>query len=184
MNTVSKWVAATAFGALGATAVLAPFFLSHGGDDAAASGATSLIATAAAAWPADGVARGRYMISIAGCNDCHTPGFAMNGGKTPEQAWLTGDALGWQGPWGTTYAPNLRRTFASLDETSWLAMARTREFLPPMPTPSLRAMSDDDLRAVYRYVRSLGVAGEPAPANLPPGQSARGPVVAFPAPPQ
>ena len=51
MNTVSKWVAATAFGALGATAVLAPFFLSHGGDDAAASGATSLIATAAASRP-------------------------------------------------------------------------------------------------------------------------------------
>ena len=184
MNTVSKWVAATAYGALGGAAVLAPYMLTLGGDDAVAADATNPIATAAAAAPSDAVARGRYVISIAGCNDCHTPGFAMNGGKTSEEAWLTGDALGWQGPWGTTYPPNLRRTFASLDEASWLAMARGRDFLPPMPTPSLRAMSDDDLRAVYRYVRSLGAAGEPAPANLPPGQPARGPVVVFPAPPQ
>ena len=54
------------------------------------------------------VARGRYLIAIAGCNDCHTPNYPQSGGKTPEKDWLTGDALGWRGPWGTTYAPNLR----------------------------------------------------------------------------
>ena len=54
------------------------------------------------------VARGRYLITIAGCNDCHTPNYPQSGGKTPEKEWLTGDALGWRGPWGTTYAPNLR----------------------------------------------------------------------------
>jgi hypothetical protein len=34
--------------------------------------------------------RGRYIIAISGCNDCHTPGFLLNGGKTPEKDWLTG----------------------------------------------------------------------------------------------
>ena len=30
------------------------------------------------------VQRGRYLVKIAGCNDCHTPGYAMSGGKVPE----------------------------------------------------------------------------------------------------
>jgi len=129
------------------------------------------------------VGRGRYLVAIAGCNDCHTPGFAMSGGKTTDRERLTGDILGWQGPWGTTYASNLRLFFQSMDEASWLKVARTREFRPPMPTPSIRAMSDEDLRAIYRYVRSLGPSGSAAPAFLPPGQAASGPVVVFPAPP-
>ncbi|SRR6266498_686276 len=32
--------------------------------------------------------RGRYVVAISGCNDCHTPGFLLNGGKTPEKDWL------------------------------------------------------------------------------------------------
>jgi mono/diheme cytochrome c family protein len=54
------------------------------------------------------VERGRYLIKIGGCNDCHTAGYAPAGGKVPESQWLTGDALCWRGPWGTTYATNLR----------------------------------------------------------------------------
>jgi hypothetical protein len=30
-------------------------------------------------------------------------------------------------------------------------------------------MSDADLKAIYRYVRSLGMKGQPAPAYVPPG---------------
>ena len=52
--------------------------------------------------------RGRYLVKIAGCNDCHTTGYAEAGGKIPEKQWLTGDQLGFRGPWGTTYPINLR----------------------------------------------------------------------------
>jgi hypothetical protein len=52
-----------------------------------------------------------------------------------------------------------------------------------MPWFALRDMSEADLRAFHRFVRSLGPAGEPAPAYVPPGQAANGPVVTFPAPP-
>jgi hypothetical protein len=55
-----------------------------------------------------------------------------------------------------------------MDEQAWLARAR-QPMRPPMPAPSLQAMSDDDLRAIYRYLRSLGAKGEPAPAYVPPG---------------
>ena len=46
--------------------------------------------------------RGRYVVTIAGCNDCHTPNYGLGGGKVDEKQWLTGDSLGWRGPWGTT----------------------------------------------------------------------------------
>src|SRR4030095_10119235 len=56
------------------------------------------------------VIRGKYLVQIAGCNDCHTPGYLETEGNVEEAKWLTGTALGWRGPWGTTYAPNLRLT--------------------------------------------------------------------------
>lgn len=114
------------------------------------------------------IRHGRYLIVTSGCNDCHTPGYMMKDGHVPEAEWLTGDAIGWQGPWGTTYAVNLRLLFSQIDEKAWLARAR-QPMRPPMPSPSLRAMSEADLRAIYRYVRSLEVKGQPAPPYVPPG---------------
>ena len=136
-----------------------------------------------AAAPAADVERGRYLVKISGCNDCHTPGYAMSGGKVPEAQWLTGDALGWNGPWGTTYAPNLRLRFNAMDEAAWVTFARQLSSRPPMPFWALNEMSEDDLRALYRYVKHLGPAGTPAPAALPPGEEPKGPAVRFPAPP-
>jgi hypothetical protein len=40
-------------------------------------------------------------------------------------------------------------------------------------------MSDDDLKAIYRYVRFLGPKGEQAPAPLPPGAKPTGPAITF-----
>ena len=128
--------------------------------------------------------RGRYLMKIAGCNDCHTAGYAQTGGNVPEAQWLTGDALGWSGPWGTTYAANLRLVVAGLSEEEWVRRARSAQYRPPMPWFALRDMSESDLRAAYRYIRSLGTAGGPAPAYVPPGGKVPGPVVAFPMPPK
>lgn len=138
---------------------------------------------AAQAAPAtDQIERGRYLVRIGGCNDCHTPGFAPSGGKTAEKDWLVGDrTMGFSGPWGTTYATNLRLLVAGMSEKQWLAMAKT-QMRPPMPWPSLHQMRQDDLKALYRYIAWLGPQGEPAPAYLPPGQTPQGPVVVFPAP--
>ena len=126
--------------------------------------------------------RGRYLARIAGCNDCHTPGYAMSGGKVPEAQWLTGDKLGWRGPWGTTYPTNLRLYMAGMTEAQWVKRAKTMQTRPPMPWFALHDMTEEDLRAFYRYVKSLGPAGQPAPQYVPPGQEPRGPYVQFPAP--
>lgn len=117
-----------------------------------------------AAW----IERGRYMVLVGHCNNCHTAGYMQAAGKVPETQWLMGSPLGWRSKTGTTYASNLRLFFAALPEDAWVKVARTIETRPPMPYWSLRDTSDDDLRAIYRYVRSLAPLGAPAPSFLPP----------------
>ena len=126
------------------------------------------------------VDRGRYLVRIGGCNDCHTPGYAVAGGNAPDAQWLVGDRLGMQGPWGTTYPSNLRLLIPSMTERQWVDYARAMQPRPPMPWFNVRAMSDADLRAIYAFVRSIGPAGEPAPAALPPDAAASGPMVRWP----
>src|SRR5262245_63723680 len=130
------------------------------------------------------VARGRYLVKVTGCNDCHTAGYAVTGGKIPESQWLTGDTLGWRGPWGTTYAVNLRLYMNSLTQDQWVHFARNMRSRPPMPWWLLHDMNQKDLEALYAYVKWLGPAGEPAPDYVPPEQDPVGPVVQFPAPPR
>jgi hypothetical protein len=98
----------------------------------------------------------------------------------PDAKWVSGDAVGWQGPWGTTYPVNLRLYMQGLSEDEWVKKAKGMVTRPPMPWFALRDMTREDLRAVYRYIRHLGPAGEPAPAYVPPGQPARTPVIRFP----
>ena len=137
---------------------------------AAAMAASAAATFAASAEPArmtdaQAIERGRYIAKIAGCNDCHTPGYAVNGGKVAEKDWLTGDALGWRGDWGTTYPANLRTYMQNMSETQWVKTAKSIETRPPMPWFALHDMSEQDLRAFYRFVRHLGPAG-PAGAGL------------------
>lgn len=133
--------------------------------------------------PAGGkqVERGRYLVMIAGCNDCHTRNFLVTGGKTPEQDRLTGDALGWRGPWGTTYPVNLRLYFQDMTEEQWVHVAKEIQRRPPMPYFSLNAMAEADVRAIYKYIRYLGPAGVPAPKFLPADKEPPQPYVQFPA---
>lgn len=123
------------------------------------------------------VERGQYLIAVSGCNDCHTPGYIARQGKVPVNEWLTGDTMSWSGPWGTTYAANLRLRLADMDLATWKAFARTAVLRPPMPYWALNHMTDDDLEAIWAFTRSLGKAGVPAPAALPPDVEA--PLPAF-----
>lgn len=129
------------------------------------------------------VAQGKYLIMIAGCNDCHTPGYLLSEGKVTEDKWLTGDSFGWRGPWGTTYPPNLRLLLKDLSEEEWLEMARTLRARPPMPWFDLNIMKVEDLRDIYRYIRRSGLAGSPAPAYVPPDREPPPPYALFPSPP-
>ena len=123
---------------------------------------------------ASDIAAGRYLVLVGGCNDCHTPAYARtNGAQPPESDWLRGSTEGHTGPWGTSYGKNLRMTAAAMTEDEWVTLLDTGTSVPPMPWPSVRAMSETDKRAIYRYIKSLpGEIGEQAPAALPPGTPA------------
>lgn len=122
--------------------------------------------------------RGRYLMIAGGCHDCHTPGYMQTEGQIPEEQWLTGGAVGFQGPWGTTYPSNLRLYAQHLTEAQWVARVR-KPMRPPMPWFNLREMTDEDLTAMYHYLQALGPAGTPAPAAVGPEMAVDTPYIEF-----
>ncbi|MCP5472381.1 MAG: hypothetical protein R3E75_10625 [Steroidobacteraceae bacterium] len=124
------------------------------------------------------VIRGQYMAQIGGCHDCHTEGYSESAGKVPRERWLTGREVGFRGPWGVSYPSNLRLVAQKLTEEQWMVRARAPQ-RPPMPWFNLRDMTDDDLRSIYLFLRSLGPSGSPAPDGLPPGARVTTPYVQF-----
>ncbi len=148
--------------------------IASGTADAPAKPATRAVASEQAE-------RGRYLVAIMGCNDCHTQDFRTRGAfKIPENERLTGSTMGWRGPWGTTYPSNLRQYFHLITESQWVAAAKEVQLRPPMHNFSFNAMTDSDVRAMYQYLRHLGPAGAPAPLALPPGKEPPKPYVQFP----
>jgi cytochrome c1 len=141
--------------------------------------AVAFLAALAPAARADeaSIERGIYVTLIAGCNDCHTAGYRQSSGTTPQAEWLKGTSLGSQGPWGTTYPTNLRLYMAALTEDQWVENARTLKARPVMPWFNIRAMTETDQRSVYRFIRSLGAPGDPAPDYVPPGGMPKTPFV-------
>jgi mono/diheme cytochrome c family protein len=114
--------------------------------------------------------RGRYMVLTGHCNNCHTVGYTRKEGNVPEQEWLLGNPVGFRGVWGTTYASNLRLTVQNYTEDQWAKYAKAVKPRPPMPWWPLRDTSEQDLRAMYRYIKHLGPAGEPAKPYVPADQ--------------
>jgi mono/diheme cytochrome c family protein len=128
--------------------------------------------------------RGKYMLIVGSCNDCHTAAFAARGGDVPEREWLKGSGnLGFSGPWGTTYAPNLRLVLSKMTEAQWVRHAKELKTRPPMPWFNLNQWTDADLRAFYKYVRGLGPPGDPAPEFVPAETKPTPPYIQWPAPP-
>ncbi len=114
------------------------------------------------------VAAGAYLMVVASCHDCHTAGWTETKGNVPAEALLAGNPVGFYGAWGTSYAKNLRQIADRQSEDHWVEVMRTAdggEGKLPMPWHDAAKFSDQDLRAMYRYTKSLG----PQPLRLPRG---------------
>lgn len=85
------------------------------------------------------------------------------------------------GPFGMTYAANLTpddQTGIGLwSEDVFIKAMRTglhmgagRPILPPMPWEGVGKLSDDDLKAVFAYLKSLPAVKNAVPAPVPPGE--------------
>jgi len=90
----------------------------------------------------------------------------------------TAGMTAWAGPWGITYAANLtpdRNTGLGIwTEDMFIKAMRTgrhmgigREILPPMPWQSVAQLNDEDLKAVYAYLRSVPAIGNRVPDPMP-----------------
>ncbi|HET7930758.1 MAG TPA: cytochrome C [Rhodanobacteraceae bacterium] len=129
------------------------------------------------------IEHGKWLVGYGGCNDCHTPGWAEHGGAAPTNTLLTGGGMNFQGPWGTTYAPNLRLYVQKLTVKQWIANMRALKARPAMPFWTFRYLSDKDLTDMYAYIHALGPSGQPAHAYVPPGQPAPMPYLKLVVPP-
>ena len=85
----------------------------------------------------------------------------------------------WSGPWGVSYTANLtpdpETGLGSWSEEDFLSalrsgrhMGRGRPILPPMPVQNFAALTDDDVRAIYGYLKSIPPIRNRVPDPLPP----------------
>ena len=100
----------------------------------------------------------------------------------PPGPWMvvgSASLTAWSGPWGTSFTANLTPD----PETglgTWTAdqfvetirtrrhLGRGRELLPPMPAEFYANLSDEDLRAVFAYLRTIPAVRNRVPQPLPP----------------
>ena len=76
------------------------------------------------------------------------------------------DLTAWSGPWGISYAVNLtpdqETGIGTWTEQMFVGAMKTgkhmgvsRPILPPMPWPAFRNLTDDDLKAMFAYLRTV-----------------------------
>jgi hypothetical protein len=156
----------------------------------------------------DPVKRGEYLVSITGCDDCHSPKVFNEKGEpqvdptkrlsgTPANApvpkydasltapgkfaMTTQDLQMWFGPWGISFPRNLTPDsttgLGGWTEETFMRAMRTgkhmgvdagRPIMPPMPYWALAAMKDEDLKAVFAYLKSIKPISNMAPEYIPP----------------
>jgi len=173
--------------ALFATVILAASSCTSKGTQSGSAPADSAAQAEASMTP---VERGRYLTVVLGCNDCHTPGTFYGAPDMNRQ--LAGSELGWQGPWGVSYAPNLTPDSTGLaswtDEEILRAMQNGVKkdgspIAPPMPWPDFAHLTPRDAKAVVAYLRTLPAIHHVTPARIPPGGKVTGAALVFPPPP-
>ncbi len=137
------------------------------------------------------VERGRYLVTLMGCNDCHTPGALYGAPDFKRQ--LSGSEVGWKGPWGVSYPRNLtpdaETGIGKWSEKEIVAALRTgmrpngTVLQPPMPWPNCTQLTDEDAFAVAAYLKSIPAVSHKVPDLLAPGQPVTGAYLEFPPPP-
>jgi len=148
------------------------------------------------------VQRGEYLVTIMGCNDCHTPLKLGSNGPEPDMSRILsghpeevgplpnvkaagpflwsgfGTNTAFSGPWGVSYTFNLtpdKNTGLGIwTEEMFIQAIRTgrhmgvsRPINPPMPWPAYRNASDEDLKAVFAYLRTITPIVNHVPAYEP-----------------
>jgi mono/diheme cytochrome c family protein len=125
------------------------------------------------------VARGRYLANVAGCNDCHTPGYFF--GKPDKTRTLGGSEVGFEIPGlGVFHGPNLtpdNGTGLGGWTDKQIADALTkgvrpdgRKLAPIMPWMAFAGLTRQDTQALVAYLRSLPSVSNKVPGPFGPSE--------------
>ena len=148
--------------------------------------------TATATPKVDPVVRGRYLVTIMSCNDCHTPGYLYGAPDTSRR--LSGSDLGWIGPWGVVRArnltPDMETGIGSWTIEQIVTALRTgntpdgSQLAPIMPWMNYADILDqDDAVAIASYLKSRPPIVHKNLDRIPPGQKPTGALVTMSPPP-
>jgi len=110
----------------------------------------------------DPVARGKYLVTLGSCSDCHTP-TKQGQPLTPMTHLSFAGGTSFKGPWGEVNSANITPDPSGIsyyDEALFIQTLRTgrvgaRKLSSIMPWGYFRNMTDDDLKAIFAYLRTL-----------------------------
>ena len=115
----------------------------------------------------------------------HPQDFVIRGPATLPEPWTAAFAptnTAATGPWGVSFTANLTPdpetgVLRDFTEQQFIQTLRTgrhqgqgRQILPPMPWPFIGQMTDDDLKAVFAYLRQIPAVRNKVPDPVPPAQ--------------
>lgn len=103
--------------------------------------------------------------------------------KLPEGPWMavTTGSTAWSGPWGISYSANITSdTNTGLGiwtEDMFVKAIRTgkhygaaRDILPPMPWQSIAKLTEEDLKSIFSYLKTVPAVQNHVPNPVPPGE--------------
>ncbi len=137
-----------------------------------------LMSPIASAHAEEALARGKYLVGLMGCNDCHTPGYFF--GKPDMAKMLSGSEVAFEIPGlgafvGPNLTPDMETGLGKWSEEEIVTALRTgvrpdgRELAPIMPWRAFASMTDADAMAVARFLKSLPATSHEVPGPFAPG---------------
>jgi hypothetical protein len=94
---------------------------------------------------------------------------------------VTNDLTSWVGAWGISYAANITSDSTTgignwseeqfvlcLRKGKYMGLEKARDLLPPMPLQVFQTMTDDELKAVFDYLKSTKAIDNMVPQPAPP----------------
>lgn len=125
------------------------------------------------------IARGEYLVTIGGCNDCHTPGYFF--GKPDRSRFLGGSDVGFEIPGagvfvGRNITPDKESGIGSWTQDQIVTAIQTGErpdgrvLAPIMPWHAFAHLTADDARAIAAFLQNVKPVSHQVPGPFKPGE--------------
>ncbi len=144
----------------------------------AAIGATLLCSAGAKADDAE-IARGKYLVAIGGCNDCHTPGYFF--GKPDMDRYLGGSDVAFEIPGlgafaGRNITPDKETGIGNWTSEQIVTALQTgvrpdgRQLAPIMPYHAFANLTAEDVNSIAAFLKSIEPVSNAVPGPFGPGE--------------